>query len=170
MPSSASRCLTFPDRGIGWICSSSIGGVRVPIELKYWQFTFEHTTPHGEPFRMVNQSAQDMHRAAFAKDIMRIEELVDHHRSSEGWVVALTNDPSYWSQGRGGGTSDEAFRLNEGRTIGGRLVWRAGTSISTSKGTTEVDLRGSYVCRWADYSAVTPARGGRFRFLAIKVT
>lgn len=139
----------------------------VPIELKYWQAAFSDEVD-GEPFRLVNQSAQDMHRAAFAKDVMRVEQLVTAHGWPEGWVVALTNDASYWNAGVAGSTSDTAFRLHEGRELSGRLAWRTGTSPNTMKGTETVALAGRYMCRWSGYSRVGAARG-EFRYLAIRV-
>ncbi len=140
----------------------------VPIELKYWQAPLTWTADDGEQFRLVNQSAQDMHRAAFAKDIMRIERAIAEHRGPEGWVVALTNDSSYWRPGRSLAGSDAAFRLNEGRELRGRLEWRAGTSSNTTKGTLDIELKGRYPCHWAPYSHVTSARG-EFRTLVIRV-
>lgn len=141
---------------------------RVPIELKYWQASLTWAAGDGETFRLINQSAQDMHRAAFTKDVMRVEELVAQDAAVEGWVVALTNDPSYWSPGRDSASSDAAFRIHEGREFGGRLVWRTGTSLNTMKGTETIALRGIYRAAWHDYSIVDAPRG-RFRFLAVRV-
>jgi hypothetical protein len=101
---------------------------RVPIELKYWHASLTWAAADGEGFRLINQSAQDMHRAAFTKDVMRIEQLVAQNAAVEGWVVALTNDPSYWNPGPDSASSDAAFRIHEGRELRGRgrLVWPAG--------------------------------------------
>ena len=141
---------------------------RIPIELKYWQAPLTWAGTDGERFRLINQSAQDMHRAAFTKDVMRIEQLVAQDAALEGWVVALTNDPSYWSPGRDSASSDAAFRIHEGREFGGPLAWRTGTSLNTMKGTEAVALRGIYRAIWHDYSTVDGHRG-RFRFLAVRV-
>jgi hypothetical protein len=141
---------------------------RIPIEVKYWQAPLSWVAADGETFRLINQSAQDMHRAAFTKDVMRIELLVVQDAAVQGWVVALTNDPSYWNPGRDSASSDAAFRLHEGRELGGRLAWRTGTSINTMKGTEAIALRGIYRAAWHDYSTVDAPRG-RFRFLAVRV-
>jgi hypothetical protein len=123
---------------------------RIPIELKYWPTSLTWMAADGETFRLINQSAQDMHRAAFTKDVMRIEQLVAQDAAVEGWVIALTNDPSYWNPGRGTGSSDAAFRIHEGREFGGPLALRTGTSPNTMKGTEAVALRRIYRAIWHD--------------------
>lgn len=140
----------------------------IAIELKYWQARLTWKGADGEMFRLIDQSARDMHRAAFTKDVMRIELLVMQDPTVEGWVVALTNEPAYWNPGRDAASSDAAFRLHEGREFGGRLAWRTGTSPTTTKGTEAIALRGIYRADWHDYSAVDAPRG-RFRFLAVRV-
>jgi hypothetical protein len=82
----------------------------------------------------------------------------------------LTNDSAYWKAPSYSNTVDADFRLHEGRTLSGRLVW----SEHAGKGTTKnreaaLYLRGSYEMRWADYSTPGGDPYGHFKYLLVKV-
>jgi hypothetical protein len=135
--------------------------------LKYWQALFVHTAEDGEPFSLAKESAEDVSRAAFVKDIARIERLVQ--AGGQGWVVALTNRARFWTAGRVD-TSDAAFRLHDGASLSGSPMWRAGTSPITMKGTEALAMRGSYVCRWRDYSVLAEGPSAKLPYLALEVS
>ena len=98
-----------------------------------------------EQFRLRNQSAQDLGRYDFLKDIARIERYVATHPGSEGFVVLLTNDQTYWQESKKAHAVDRAFRIHNGRTLNGELAWGAGASDGTKKSRDFViQLTGSY--------------------------
>jgi hypothetical protein len=131
-----------------------------PIELKYWQAALDFVDEFGESFHLSNQAAQDMHRAAYAMDLMRVEELVAARPGSVEWVVAVTNDPSYWQPGRaGGGTSDAVFRLHDGRELSGQLDWRSKATYSASSGPKQAAVSKRLASAWARAEARIRSRG-----------
>lgn len=141
---------------------------RTAMELKYCtrDLSVEH---HGEAFALKNQAAHDLRRYDFIADIVRIESLVSQGcASSPGYAVFLTNDHLYWQPGQPG-TIDEAFRLHEGRVLGGALTWAKHASKSTKRGRGDLlSVRGSYELRWKPYWSL-PGEHGDFRYLAVKV-
>ena len=68
------------------------------VELKYWTRRLE-LTERGEIFALRDQSANDQRRYDIWKDVARIERLVDQQQAVSGYVIALTNDHLYWSEG-----------------------------------------------------------------------
>lgn len=112
------------------------------IELKYLTRGLDIEVG-GERFLLKNQAAQDISRHDVVKDIVRIERIVAEVPQTRGYVIALTNDPSYWKQSLRADTVDAAFRLHEGRLLEGSLMWSelagAGT---TNKRTDPLILRG----------------------------
>ena len=68
------------------------------LELKYKTRALQ-TLVAEETFVLLNQSAQDVGRYDFVKDIGRVEAIVaDRTWCATGYAVLLTNDPSYWRQ------------------------------------------------------------------------
>ena len=145
-------------------------GERLAIELKYLTTSVE-TVVAGEEFHLRNQAAQDLGRYDILKDLVRVERLVAGGAADRGIVIALTNDPTYW-RGPGRGTSPNYadLRLMEGRALAGTLAWGPGTGAGTMRGReAPIDLQGTYVCEWVDYSVVTcgPTET-RFRYLLLE--
>ena len=105
--------------------------------------------------RCAIKSAQDIRRYDFIMDIRRLERVVNHSGLAEvGFVVLLTNDPSYWGSPQRGweNRTDGAFRIHEGRVIKGEMEWSERASEGTKKGREEsISLRGSYEFNWRDY-------------------
>jgi hypothetical protein len=142
---------------------------RVGIELKYLarRFSADHD---GEPFALRNQAAQDIRRYDVIKDIVRIEDLIAEGLVATGYVVVLTNDPSYWTPPRTTTTCDAAFRLNDGRVLTGELRWGPTTGAGTMRGREAAfPLRGKYPLAWREYAHVNDSPGGRFRYLLVAV-
>ncbi|MCY3918487.1 MAG: hypothetical protein OXG38_01615 [Chloroflexi bacterium] len=136
----------------------------VVLELKYW--TREtRVTWADEEFSLRDQSANDIRRYDFLKDVSRVERLVADKRARAGAVIAITNDHLYWQEGRPN-TVDAEFRIHEGRRLSGTMRW----SDAASAGTTQsreapITLRGEYLPAWRPYSTVPGGPYGEFRYL-----
>lgn len=141
---------------------------RTAMELKYCTRNLS-VERDGEAYALKNQAAHDLRRYDFIADIVRIESLVSQGcASAPGYAIFLTNDHLYWQPGRSG-TIDAAFRLHEGRVLGGALTWAKQASSATTKGRDEpFELRRSYELRWKPYSPLENEHG-EFRYLAVKV-
>lgn len=170
-PDAVIRLETRPERGIHLDLLVVVDGQRTAIELKYMPARLS-TTVQGEDFELPNRGAQDLARYDVCKDIWRIETMIADRYADCGWVVALTNDSTYWRPGARPDPIDAAFRLHEGRTLHGRLSWHERTG-GTSRGRERVlPLRGSYECHWARYSGLGQGQGSRsveFQYLALAV-
>lgn len=145
----------------------TLDGVRTAIELKYLVRSLT-TDIDGERFELRAQSAHDVRRYDVVKDIARLEAVVGAGAADTGVMIALTNDPAYWTAGRDG-TVDAAFRLQDGVTLSGTVGWAAHAGAGTTvKRTEPLVLCGTYELRWRDYSD-TGQRAGRFRALIVSV-
>jgi hypothetical protein len=141
---------------------------RVAVELKYKTALF-NATVLGRPTRLKNQSAQDVARYDFFRDISRVECVVASEKAVRGFAIFLTNDGGYWRAGRDG-TADAMFRIHEGRSIADRkLTWGTQTSAGTMKGREEaISLTQDYSFGWNDYAKVD-GKNGLFRYLMVEV-
>lgn len=139
------------------------------IELKYKtrKIDIKH---NGEEFHLLNQSAQDVGRYDFIKDIIRLERFVATHSNSIGYVVMLTNDYTYWSSTNRLSTVDAKFRIHEGKILKGKLKWAKGTSEGTMLGREKpLQLKSTYSLHWFDYRKLPEVGPSQFRFLALKI-
>jgi beta-glucosidase-like glycosyl hydrolase len=136
----------------------------IAVELKYK--TKKATLTCGEElFHLRNQSAQDVGRYDFLKDISRIERYVAAHPAAEGYVVLLTNDQSYWQESKKANTVDTAFRIHEDRQVSGELAWGSGASEGTMRSReAAIQITGSYCLTWHDFSVIEQQR---FRYVLI---
>jgi hypothetical protein len=163
------RLETRPRPGVRLDVLAVVGGRRIAFELKYLLRNLT-TTIDGELFALPNQSAQDVRRYDFIKDVARLEVLRREDYADIGFSIALTNDPAYWQGGNREGVVDAAFRLGEGRTLSGALAWAAHTGAGTMRGReTPIDLVGDYELVWRDYRTLEGERNGRFRYLVVVV-
>jgi hypothetical protein len=142
----------------------------IAIELKY-KTSALRAHIGSEHFALRSQSAQDLGRYDFIKDIGRVENIVtDRAPRASGYVILLTNDPSYWTQSRNDNTADVRFRLHEGNTLHGGLGWGAGASAGTTRGREELlQIGGSYALQWEDYSRLGGGSYGELRYLVVEV-
>ena len=139
---------------------------KTAIELKYWKKGVELRDAN-ETFHLKHGGAHDVCRYDFWKDVTRLETLVKNQEVDRGFVIALTNDSTYWRTGQAG-TVDEDFRIHEGRLVANELKWSEKASDGTKKGREEVlRLRGSYTIKWQSYS--TPKPEVEFRLLMVEV-
>jgi hypothetical protein len=146
-----------------------IDGRRIAFELKYLVRALSATVA-GELFELSNQSAQDERRYDFVKDVARLEVLRREGYADLGFSIAVTNDPSYWQGSTREDVADAAFRLGEGRRLGGVAAWAAHTGPGTMHGReSPIELLGSYELVWRDFSSVDGGRYSRFPYLIVRV-
>ena len=145
----------------------------VAFELKYKKARF-FAPLQREIFLLKGDSAQDIGRYDFLRDVQRLERAISERCNAGGYAILLTNDSLYWKPSPRETISD-SFRLTEGRKITGTLSWTA----KAGKGTTEgrylpISLKGMYECGWRDYSYIAPGEyvkgSGEFKYLIFTVT
>lgn len=148
----------------------TLDGEHTAIELKYFTRRLE-TEFAGERFELREQSAQDLGRYDFWKDVRRLEELADGGLVDQGFAIILTNDAGYQRPPTRPDVIDLDFRLHESRVVTGRLAWGAGASAGTKQSReAPIELSRSYQVGWHPYSSVGPSRGETFDYLFISVT
>ncbi|MED5374281.1 MAG: hypothetical protein VX899_24900 [Myxococcota bacterium] len=140
-------------------------GVRWAIELKYWTRKLELTLGD-DVFELRDQSAHDLNRYAFCKDLARVQRLVAEGVAQRGRVIALTNDSAYWKPGRSEQCLDAAFRIHEGRELSGVLDWTR--ESGTTKGKGPLALSSPVALAWEDFCELDGKRG-RFRLLDVRI-
>ena len=139
------------------------------IEVKYKTRLASFSHGH-ELYSLRNQSAQDIGRHDFIKDIRRLENYVRARPNAQGYAVLLTNDKSYWSASRRSDTVDSQFRLHEKRLLAGSVTWGSAASAGTKHKREEaIALSGSYEIEWNDFSSVGLGPGEQFRYIAVGV-
>jgi len=139
------------------------------IEMKYKTRRLR-TNIRGEIFDLLSQSAQDIGRYDFLKDIQRLEEIMSGQSNIIGYAIFLTNDSAYWSTPRDSQTVDASFRIHHGRILTGELTWGVRASEGTMRGREKaLHIKGVYNLNWQDYSAPSQGSYGRFRYLLVKI-
>ncbi len=144
-------------------------GMICAIELKYKTRCLQ-VVAGGEPFDLLDQSAQDIARYDFCKDIERIEALACAYPGMFGFAVLLTNDRGYWQRSGRDGNVDSAFRVHEAAKLTGTLEWAGHASAGTTKGrTSAICLIGEYSLKWMDYSKGGDRGNSQFRIAVASV-
>ena len=168
-PEARIRLETRPRPGVRLDVLVVLDGRRIAFELKYLLRDLS-VTFDDEVFELPNQSAQDVRRYDFIKDVSRLETLLLDGLTDEAYAVALTNDPSYWRGGNREDVVDAAFRLGEGRALQGAVAWATHTGAGTMRGREHpILLRGTYELRWRDFSNLPGVSNGVFRYLVVEV-
>jgi len=151
----------------------------VAFELKYKKRRF-FAFIRKEIFSLRTDSAQDIGRYDFLKDVQRLEKFVSGRCNTSGYAILLTNDSLYWEASPRKTISD-AFRVTEGRKITGTLNWSARAGKGTTKDRqSPINLKGIYDCEWREYSEFEPTEyvvgdnkisvpSSKFRYLLFKV-
>jgi hypothetical protein len=145
------------------------GDVEIAIEIKYktrhGKFLYS-----GEEFALRNQSAQDIGRHDFIKDIQRLERYLQSHNNAVGFAVFLTNDQSYWNESKKSDAVDTEFRIHEGRVLHGCATWGAKASAGTKHKREEpITLHGKYTMKWSNYSSLGNEANEQFRYVLLSV-
>lgn len=158
-----------PGMRLDLLLISEDGQKRTAVELKYltrlWTGEFA-----GERFELKDQGAQDIRAHDVVKDIVRVEKFVAAMPGSNGAVVCVGNDPSYWNAPtHGRPTNADAFRLHESTVLHGPRAWGPLTGAGTNRGREEpLALVGTYRMAWSDYSTL-PGPRGVFRTLVVEI-
>ena len=150
-----------------WMTDAGDG---VAIELKYKtnKLTVDMA---GEHYALKSQSAQDLGRYDFLKDLERLEYLADTYPNLTGYAIFLTNDSNYWTNSTRANTVDASYRLNEGRQTTGTLSWGSGAKPGTIKNREKaLILKRPYTWNWQDYSETGGDGSRKFRMLVVRVT
>ena len=144
-------------------------GSETAIELKY--VTRAAGILHlGEEFRLRDQSAQDTRRYDFCLDIARLEGVIRAGKARNGYAILLTNDHLYWTRPTKTDANDAEFVLHEDRDITGTLAWSPRAGAGTTKGREmPIEIRGSYLAHWREYSSPAGSGYTRFRSLLLQV-
>src|SRR5262249_20900520 len=109
-PDAQVRLETRPRPGVHLEVLVTLKDARIAFELKYLLRNLS-TTWAGEDFLLPSQSAQDVRRYDFIKDIVRLESLVPS-LADVGYAITVTNDPSYWTASSRANLADAAFRIH----------------------------------------------------------
>ena len=145
------------------------GKSEIAIELKY-KVRAVKIVQAKEEYLLRNQSAQDIGRHDFLKDIERLENYVEEHTNSAAYAIMLTNDRTYWTESKKNDTVDTEFRLHEGKTVQGGATWGAKAAKGTKhKREAPISLRGKYSVHWCKYWSFGPDIADEFRYLLIHV-
>ena len=151
------------------------GDSQIGIELKYKTRMLLAETPK-DTFFLEDQSAQDLGRYDFFKDIERLEQFVAGDATRVGIAVFLTNDSAYWKPPGRPTVGYGQFAMTEGRIASGELIWQEGAGEGTRKNReSAIRLAGSYLVTWNEYSILQcklpRASGGygRFRYAIAEV-
>jgi hypothetical protein len=145
------------------------GGQALAVELKYKtaKLSYGGVDDH---YTLLNQSAQDLGRYDFIKDIWRLEAITKAIPNCRGWAIILTNDSGYWNASKRSGTVDSEFRLSEGGTLRGTRGWVAAASAGTMKNRERpIVLESTYGLSWHKYSEITAPKNGHFRYVGLEV-
>jgi hypothetical protein len=141
----------------------------IAIELKYVTKLLS-VDLQGERFRLANHGAQPPRRYDFAKDIIRLETVVEQTPSTVGHAVLLTNEPLYWTASKQANGIGAAFQLHEGRSLRGALQWGKHAAPGTMGTKSDpLVLLGEYQMHWRDFSSVNGSGPGAFRYLLVDV-
>ncbi len=119
-------------------------GAIFAIELKYKTRRLV-VSIDDEQYSLRDQSAQDIGRYDFIKDIQRLEQVAATNQDITGYAILLTNDSAYWKPANYGKVA-AAFRLHDGRILRGVLSWGAYASEGTKKNREQpLALQGEYL-------------------------
>ena len=139
------------------------------VELKYMTRLWVGSHD-GESFALKNHGASDLRGYDVVKDVERVERFIAARPSWTGFVVALTNEASYWrTPTHGRPTNADAFRLYDGLVLAGHRRWGPHTGGTAKGREAALALRGTYPLTWLDYSRLDATAAGTFRALVVPI-
>lgn len=147
----------------------TVEGLRLAIELKYLRARLD-VAIDSERFTL-SLGAPDLERYDTIRDITRIERLLDEDLIDAGAMIALSNNPTFWSPSISGKpTGYDQFRLHDDTTLTGTVSWGASAGPGTRRNREAAHtLQGTYPLRWRPYSRVAASSSGEFRALLVEV-
>jgi hypothetical protein len=134
---------------------------RTAIEFKF--FTAQWAGAAGQPpeeYALKSHAATDLARLGFVSDIARLERF-GTRPDQNGLALLITSEAGLWMPPKQVGTRDRDFRIHQGRTLTGQLLWGGGDYEPNTR-----TLRGSYLLNWQPYSLQDGLRG-EFRYLSV---
>lgn len=144
-------------------------GAGLAIELKYMSRLWVGVDA-AEAYALTNHGARDLRCYDVVKDIERVERFVEARAGWTGYVIALTNEPSYWRPPtHRRATNADAFRLYEGAVLHGDRAWGPYVGGTARGREAPIRLRDAYHLAWSDYSRIDGTPAGTFRVLVIPV-
>jgi hypothetical protein len=141
-------------------------GTRTAIEFKYHTRRWEGTAgPDAEAFALKDHAAADLARLYFITDIVRLERFCARP-DQNGLALIITNEPGLWTAPKPHvkPTRDRQFRIHQGRTLTGELLWAEGECPANTR-----TLNGTYSVDWCPYSRLS-GTAGQFSYLALPVS
>lgn len=151
-------------------------GRKTAIEIKYKTARLENYMDEavGYKFDLRNQSANDVGRYGFRKDIYRLQSLIESKEIDQGFCIFLTSEPNYWNLGIDKGCMDGYYRLKEmvesedkgwiyesvsnyyKKNKDGKLVSESGKPHWTYQKTNDwkLNLKKEYILDWKNYSNI----------------
>jgi hypothetical protein len=149
------------------LVQSKIGEIAIELKYKTRRANLNHAE---EEYFLRNQSAQDIGRYDFLKDIQRLEEYVNAHANSEAFAIFLTNAPTYWVKSNRNDTVDSEFRIHEDQILQGSLTWGEKASEGTKRNREEsIKLQGKYKIHWHNYPSLWTNSAEGFRYVLLRV-
>ncbi|MFD9034193.1 hypothetical protein ACFVZW_24080 [Streptomyces sp. NPDC059567] len=139
---------------------------RTAVEFKYFKARWAGVAgPLEEEYTLASHAATDVGRLGFVSDIARLERYCTHP-DQNGLALLLTNDRALWTPPKDGArrTRDADFRIHEGRTLTGELLWGGGDYEPNTR-----TLHDTCHLSWEDYSRQEGPRG-EFRYVATWVS
>ena len=148
-----------------------VEGGFIPIELKYKTRGTDNIAVNGIQYHLKNHGAKDVNCYKYLYDIQRIEEFRDKGDSFvEGYTIFITNETSYKKAPTKKDCVYAAFSLEEGITKTGNMDWSPEASEGTKKGCENpINLAGTYLIHWDDYSCIDTSKEGTFIWTMAKV-
>ncbi len=145
-------------------------GLYIPIELKY-RTNKLHCNFDDCTYELSNQSAEDITRYGYLKDISRIEKYSEtEEKFLTGYAIMLTNQSNVWKKDYHivGNTFDD-FLINDNIIVSsGIKKWSENTSYSNKQNYTSFELKQSYQIKWFDYSDFN-CRNGNFKIVITEI-
>ena len=139
------------------------------LELKYLCASLQVTVGR-ETFTLPSQGAQDVRGYDVIKDACRVERMVAEGEVSNGAVLVISNDSSYWKRpGHSRATGAADFRLYDGDVITGPRQWGLQSAGTAKYRPERLDVKGHYRLNWKDYSEPSTAPHGMFRWLCLDI-
>ena len=167
----------------------------IPIELKYKTSSIEVNGEKGicigeEKYNLKNQSAQDIGRYDYLRDIERIEKIkkskikIGKVNCKRGFTIMISNDPLYrrkpqYKKQEKGAQLPNYYQFSLHETEKGEKVhnikkrprWHECTGDGTKKGREHnINLTGTYECNWKPYSQIDASKNNIFKYLIHEIS
>ena len=145
-------------------------GLYIPIELKYrtnkLSCKFDDCI-----YELSNQSAEDITRYGYLKDISRIEKYSQlEEKFLVGYAIMLTNQSSVWKENYNTGNTFDNYLINKNIIVSaGIKKWSENTSNSNKQNYPSFKLEQSYPINWYDYSNFN-CKNGNFKIIITEIT